>query len=66
MSLTDEIYTELMDGLQKGLDWQHFLAKYGASKGRLYNALGRAIAAAEAKIRALGETKAKLQGEVKR
>ena len=50
MSLTDEIYTELMDGLQKGLDWQHFLAKYGASKEPLYNALGRAIAAAEAKI----------------
>jgi len=40
MSLTDEIYTELMDGLQKGLDWQHFLAKYGASKEPLYNALG--------------------------
>ena len=38
MSLTDEIYLELLDGLEKGLDWQRFLAKYSTSKGPLYNA----------------------------
>ena len=64
MSLTDEIYYELMDALEKGLDWQQFLVKYSASKGPLYNALGRVMTEVEAKIRALSEKKAKLQEEV--
>ncbi len=34
ISLTDEIYQALVDGLKTGLDWTHFLAEYGASKGR--------------------------------
>jgi len=33
MSLTDEIYLELLDGLENNLDWQQFIAKYSASKG---------------------------------
>jgi len=53
-----------MDGLETGLDWQQFLAKYSTSKGPLYNALGRVIIKVEAKIRALSEEKAKLQEEV--
>ena len=64
MSLTDEIYHEQMDGLEKGSDWQQFLAKYSASKGPLYNALGRVITEVQAKIRALSGDKAKLQEEV--
>jgi len=64
MSLTDEIYTELMDGLEKGLDWQGFLAKYGNTKGPLYNALGRVIREVEGKIRALTEKKVKVQEEL--
>lgn len=35
LSLTDEIYNELVDGLKIGLDWTQFLAKHGASKGPL-------------------------------
>ena len=64
MSLTDEIYTELMDGLEKGPDWQGFLAKYGNTKGPLYNALGRVIREVEGKIRALTEKKVKVQEEL--
>ena len=64
MSLTDEIYLELLDGLEKGLDWQQFLAKHGGSKGPLYNALRRVIAEGEAKIAALSEKRMKLQEEV--
>jgi chromosome segregation ATPase len=41
MSLTDEIYQELLDRLDKGLDWPKFLAKHSASKGPLYNAVTR-------------------------
>ncbi len=40
-TLTDEIYTGLVDGLKTGLDWAAFIAKYSASKGPLYNAIGR-------------------------
>ena len=39
MSLTDDIYGELLDGLEQGLDWPNFLAKHSASKGPLYNAI---------------------------
>ena len=64
MSLTDEIYTELMDGLEKGLDWQGFLAKYGNTKGPLYNALGKALQEIKAQVTALGEKGAKLREEL--
>lgn len=37
MSLTDEIYAELVDGLKTGsLDWTAFIAKYSASKVQPY------------------------------
>ena len=60
LSLTDEIYAELVDGLKTGLDWTHFLAKHSASKGPLYNAIGRFFNDMEAKVRALNEVQAKL------
>ena len=59
-TLTDEIYTELVDGLKTGLDWTQFLAKHGASKGPLYNAIGRFFNDMEPKARALNE----VQGEL--
>ena len=55
MSLTDEIYRELWEGLGKGLDWQQFLDKYGTSKGPLYNAIGRFFNEVGTKIAALNE-----------
>jgi chromosome segregation ATPase len=64
MSLTDEIYRELIDGLEKGLDWQKFLAKHSGSKGPLYNAIGRFFTEVELKIRALNEEKSRVQGEL--
>ncbi len=60
LSLTDKIYQELVDGLKTGLDWTQFLAKYGTSKGPLYNAIGRFFNDMEAKVRALSEVQAKL------
>ena len=60
LSLTDEIYAELVDGLKTGLDWPQFLAKHGASKGPLYNAIGRFIRDMEPKVRELGGVQAKL------
>jgi len=59
-SLTDEIYAELVDGLKIGLDWTQFLAKHGASKGPLYNAIGRFFNDLEPKVTALGAVQAKL------
>jgi len=64
MSLTDEIYRELMDGLIDGVDWQQFLARYGASKGPLYNAVGRVFQEIKAQVTALGEERAKLREEL--
>ena len=60
LSLTDEIYTELVAGLKTGLDWTRFLAQHGASKGPLYNAIGRFFNDMEPKARALGEVQASL------
>ncbi len=60
MSLTDEIYQALVDGLKTGLDYTHLQAQYGASKGPFYNAYGRFIRDMEPKVRALGEVQAKL------
>ena len=59
-TLTDEIYAELLDGLKTGLDWPHFLAKHSASKGPLYNAIGRFFSAIEPKVRVLNEVQEKL------
>lgn len=42
-SLTEQIYLELLEGVEKGLDWGEFLAKYGKNKGSLYNAFSRAL-----------------------
>lgn len=42
-SLTEQIYLELMEGVEKQLDWDEVLAKYGKSKGPLYNAFSRAL-----------------------
>jgi len=64
MSLTDEIYRELLDGLEKGLDWEQILAKYGASKGPLYNAITRLFTEVKPKIVALNEEKKRAQSEL--
>ena len=60
LSLTDDIYAELMDGLKTGLDWTQFLARHGTSKGPLYNAIGRFFNNMEPKVRVLNEVKTKL------
>ena len=64
MSLTDEIYRELSDGLEKGLDWQPFVSKYSNSKGPLYNAIRRFFTEVELKIRALNEERNRVQSEL--
>jgi chromosome segregation ATPase len=64
MTLTDQIYDELVNGLSEGVDWEHFLNKYGTSKGPLYNALGRLFQDVTAQIEALGEEKRKTQEEL--
>jgi chromosome segregation ATPase len=64
MSLTDEIYRELWEGLEKGLDWRQFAAKYSASKGPLYNAIGRFFNEVKPKIEALNEKKSRVQSEL--
>jgi len=64
MSITDEIYRELSDGLGKGLDWQQFLAKHSNSKGPLYNAIGRFSTEVELKIRDLNEERNRVQIEL--
>jgi len=64
MTLTDQIYDELLNGLSKGVNWEHFLDKYGASKGPLYNALGRLLRGVEVQVAALGEERKKAQEEL--
>jgi len=66
MSLTDEVYRELSDGLDKGLDWPKFLAKHNNSKGPLYTAIGRFFAEVGTKIAALNEERDRVQGELNR
>jgi len=60
LSLTDKIHAELVDGLKTGLEWTAFIAKHGASKGPLYNAIGRFFKDVEPKVRELNEVQAKL------
>jgi len=64
MSLTDDIYRELSNGLENNLDWQQFMAKYSASKGPLYNAIGRFFTEVGPKIVALNEEKSRVQSEL--
>jgi len=64
MSLTDEIYRELLDGLEKGLNWEQILAKYSTSKGPLYNAITRFFTEVKPKIVALNEEKRRVQSEL--
>ena len=64
MTLTDQIYDELLNGLSEGVDWEHFLSKYGTSKGPLYNALGRLLRDIAVQVAALGEEKRKNQEEL--
>jgi len=59
-TLTDRIYDELVDGLEKDLDWTSFIAKHKDSKGPLYNAIGRFLNDMGPKVKALGEVQAKL------
>ena len=67
MSLTDQIYGELVDGLKTGdLDWTAFIAKHSGSKGPLYNAIGRFFNDMEPKVKALNEVQRELdQGGLK-
>ena len=61
LSLTDEIYHELVAGLKTGeLDWKALIAKHSASKGPLYNAIGRFLHDMETKARELSEVQGKL------
>ncbi len=61
MSLTDEIYQELTDGLKaEDFDWTAFIAKHGASKGPLYNAIGRFFTDIELTVRELNEVRTQL------
>jgi hypothetical protein len=64
MSLTDDIYRELLDGLKKGLDWAQFLSRHSASKGPLYNAIGRFFTEFGPKVVALNEEKSRVQSEL--
>ncbi len=63
-TLTDEIYAELVDGLKTGLDWTAFIAKYSASKGPLYNAIGRFLNDMETEVIAANEKLSLVQREL--
>ena len=43
-TLTDQIYHELADGLERGLDYDAIRVKYERNKGPFYNALARLFA----------------------
>jgi chromosome segregation ATPase len=64
MSLTDDIYHELLNGLGNNPDWQQFLAKHSASKGPLYNAINRFLTEIGPEIIALNEKKNRAQSEL--
>jgi len=64
MSLTDDIYRELSDGRDEGLDWQQFITKYSNSKGPLYNAIRRFFTEVGIKIAALNEENNRVQSEL--
>jgi len=60
LSLTDQIYQELVDGLKTEQDYTHLRAKYDASKGPFYNALGRLFRDMWPKVQEFNEVQAKL------
>ena len=64
MTLTEDIYHELMDGLKRRLDWQQFIAKYSASKGPLYNAIRQFFTDIYPIITAINEEKEKAEKEL--
>ena len=64
MTLTEQIYSELVDGLDKGVDWEQFLSKYRTSKGPLYNAVGMVLQDIMVQVADLDEEKRKTQEEV--
>jgi len=64
MSATDEIYRELWDGLEKGLDWPQFLASHSTSKGPLYTAIGNFFNEIGTKIAASYEENNSMQSEL--
>ncbi len=64
MSLTDDIYHELLDGLENNLVWQQFTARHSASKGPLYNAIGRFFTEKGPEIVALNEKRNWVQSEL--
>ena len=59
-TLTDKIYAELVDGLKTEQDYTHLRAKYDASKGPFYNALGRLYHDMWPKVQEFNEVQAKL------
>jgi len=64
MSLTDEIYRELWEGLERGLDWPQFLARRSTSKGPLYTAIERFFNEVGIKIAALKEQESSVQSKI--
>lgn len=62
MTLTDEIYHELMDGLKNGVDYEQMRLKWKGSKGPFYNALQRFFADVAAELgKAFSDLNAALQ-----
>jgi len=59
-SLTNKIYQALVDGLKTEQDYTHLRAKYDASKGPFYNALGRLFHDMWPKVQEFNEVQAKL------
>jgi chromosome segregation ATPase len=64
MSLTEEIYQELWDVLEKGGDLQQVIAKYSSSKGPLYNAIGRFFTEVGPKLNTLKEEMIRVQSDL--
>ena len=60
ISLTDEIYQALVDGLKTEQDYTHLRAKYDTNKGPFYNALGRLFHDMWPKVQEFNEVQAKL------
>ena len=65
LSLTEQIYAELVDGLKTGelagkSEWTAFIAKHSASKGPLYNAIDRFLHDMGPKVQELAAVQAKL------
>ncbi len=60
LSLTDQIYQELVDGLKTEQDYMHLRVKYDTNKGPFYNALGRLYRDMWPKVQEFTEVQAKL------